>query len=593
MSLACLLYPDKYEKDELADAVERLFSESAQYWEPQRADWKSNEKRVLADFWQQGGDSQLLLSFPEITSVIRRHSGMMTERIPKVVAYPASPQTSMEDAELMTLVFQSLFLSQNWDVVLRKLVEDALIYSVGFVEIGWSKEKGLPTLVNVSPWDIYAEPACKSLADATWVIKRFSLYGFEVVDRYGIEPTDLVNLEHIAVVEEVSHARSKVPKRYPQSVTDSEGTHSLVYTESEPETLKLYETEKEEEEGIKYSKTIGELLERRYRLYECWVKDTSGFYWSYVTSRNFLVSGPNKEGKHCRWHDYRWWERPVASLYGVSLVKLLASLQRLLNTLGSGAALNLEKTMDPIEVMEISVAEAQRNDLALPGQRLLTPDGAINGVRWLEPPRLPPELFELMKMALEATNRVTGVDPLGLRDIQIRRQSATEVEAFSERQHNAILQDARLLEHALERIATAVMCLFAELQTEPVSIPAATYVYSREKIELEANRFWAGPQVIPLERAGAAFEEGLSGTPMEFVAQVEVGSTMPTTRQARENLGLQLYDRQIIDAETLLIDFLDLPQGGVILQRMQQKQVDIMRQVRQPQAGEAEGAQAS
>ncbi len=588
MGLYCLIEPQRYDEEKLVDAVKKLRAEAFAEVERHYKDWKDNERRVRLDVWNVEPEDQdrFHMAFPETTNILRRVSAMILDRTPKVIAYPANLHTTSEAAKTMSELFSALWALEGYKAEIRRLVYQAMTYGVSVAYVAWDGAKGYPVIRTILPYDIAPAPGATVLDEASYVVRRQQLRGFELVRRFGIEPAQLRDLtktsRETAGTEkaDVYPVTDLISVDYGTSTTRPSGIASVSKTS-------LSAGQGGRRGGGTSSSEIEDLLDEVFEVTEIWVrKNPQEWNRFFVSGEKVLYSSFEEIFRYC---EYRWCEQPKPSWVGLSLVELLSYLQRFVNTQFTSIATHTERTGDPIEAMTADVADLQNHSYALEGRRVILPPGTPpgGGIWWIQPPALAPDVMASINLALQAMARVPGIDMLGAEDEQKTRRSATEMSQLAQRRHMVLRGDAEVLENFLKRLATIVMNVLAAHQTEELRIPSPAYLYSGEDVQVPPDAF----KTTTVDASGNVVE-----IPMRFSAVVDLGATLGVPKDQLTQLGFELYDRGIIDAKALFEVFLDMPGGDALVVQAQQRQqaaVDAIRgsnaQVRRDNQQDTEG----
>lgn len=562
--LYCFLNPGKYSEETLASYAAPLISDAFAHIERYADDWKKNERRLRGDVWEGSDDGRFRMAFPETANILRRVAAMLTERTPRVTAFPASLGTTAEAADIMTEIIQAIWAAQHLDDVFIRIIEAGMTYGVAIALVSWNGAEGYPEFRYMSPYSVGIPEGHGSLREAPYFVTRRVMSGYQIKRLYDLKPDDFFKLESASAREEAGTRVSGVGPEDEAPTVDS-GTNAV----SRNAWVSVQKVSLGEHSKGRATSAVGEeeeeFYDRLFRVYDLWVRD-EGERWHRYQVSGYAVLDHRMEDV-LRYHEYKWWPQTTSSWPGHSLVSLLVPLQRYIDTMYTNIATNIERTADPIEVVSVDVVGLQSHSYAQEGRRVIVPAGTPPGagIWWLNPAQIPAEVFTSIQLCLQAMMRVPGIDTLGAEEERKQRKTATEMVQLAERRHQVLRKDGRLVAHFTARVATAMMNMLAELQTEDLMIPSVSYLYSGEDVRIPANAFRA---VIFGEQ---------TGEPMRFKAIVDDGLGLPKSQLT--DLGFALYNMSIIDAESLVELFLDVPGGRALVKRAQERQAETLQRI--------------
>ena len=256
----------------------------------------------------------------------------------------------------------------------------------------------------------------------------------------------------------------------------------------------------------------------------------------------------------------------------MSEIEQLESPQAIFNKLISFSLDVLVMTGNPIWVVSTDSGIDVENISNQAGEILEPEPGAR--VERIEGTQLQPyvlQLIDRMKLWFDDVSGITdvsrGVNPTGV-------TAASAIEALQSTGRTRVRLKARLLKNFLEDVGQQYASLAMQKYTIPrvfrISALDGSQKYFRFHVEDTEDGSKKGV-LTDFEEGGtmqAPQEFLLRG---EFDVRAETGSGLPFVKAEREQKILQLFDRQILDAEEVL-DAIEYPNKEKVLERLQQRQ---------------------
>lgn len=549
MNLDCLYYFEEYDTSQVIRSAEEAVGEAFSTLAAHESQWGRCQKTLKAKVWDaqdEQDEESIRVSFPEARNVIARHASLMTDSNPTLTLYPAAPNTTPDAARQLTEALRGWWIAERFGLEQSRVIQAALTYGVGVIEVGWDAYRGRPYMREIDPRFIAPDPWAVNLTDATYIVKNYWLNGYEISRRWP--DVDLSQLEEGE--QPKSADRFGSPPKMTSRTVISGGQPMVSVPIGPPVPYRASESGGKDNYGKSGT---------RYKISELWLRLDER------TRRVFTFSGrallnPPVDQPFQRHFDYRWWE-VERSYVGMSFVELILPMLRILNAFGTAIADNVLAFIDPVELMDLSTAELQQHAEAVPGRRIIRADGT-KGFEYSETALVSPDSYRLFDICLDAIQRTSGLDPFGTMEMSRQRRSASEVEHLSERQHVTVRQDIKAWEQTMERASTALANIIAERLDRRIAVPSLSAMSPRPVIDLSPAHV-RDPQ----------------GIPMEFAANVELGSIQAMSYQARSALGMVLYDKELIDAPRLLEYFLELPGVPAILEELEENKRQQLAQL--------------
>jgi hypothetical protein len=182
--------------------------------------------------------------------------------------------------------------------------------------------------------------------------------------------------------------------------------------------------------------------------------------------------------------------------------------------------------------------------------------------------------------------------------VKKQRQTASEVSVLIESSYTRTRQRVRNLEWSIKRLTYLSISLMQQFYDEPRDFNF------REDNTLNFGTISNSPnmlkQMLPqpgeqqpgqppaedeqYQKALKYIEENPDRIYADFEIEIQTNSTLPMDRQSLANLALRLFEMKAIDRQALF-DFISLPMGKEIAERMQQMEMQMMAAKAGPQPG--------
>jgi len=302
---------------------------------------------------------------------------------------------------------------------------------------------------------------------------------------------------------------------------------------------------------------------------ECWVREHTVTRTGKVIDgwRVIIVAGNHllfNEKATDLWshggHPYdRYVPHDLGEFWGIGLVELLGPIQGALNRILRSVQQNVELTGNPI-LSEDAGATTQGALLApnRPGSRMTKRQG--KEVKWLEPPRLHPNITELMAFLLDRMKVVSGLNDLTTGSAPSRTASDS-IASATEAQFISIRSQLINLEHTLTSAYTKKAALISENYTE------------QRIISITGPDGTDTPKMLGPNHFMRPSDEG--AVPLEYQIRVDAGSASHTSRKVREDKAITLFTLKAIDNMTLL-ESLDWPNPENVMRRLGLQEASVL-----------------
>lgn len=534
----------------------------------------------------QPRDSEI---FPLLSSWV----GWMTDQNPEIVFFPtADPFSKFHDyvkqiASDLTNLYATNYDAEYYDTQLKLALWDDAMYGWGGIKNLWDNGAaggaGNAVMRRVDPWAFYPDPYATSLYDAEYFVEARRISWNQLVRMYP---------------------RTKQLLDYPSSSTDGIDERPNLYTDgnTQPKAPFLGALNSGGAYGYgQTSNTYGTWNRSNsykrsydpapgYVVYEFWLKENDSDPAAppeelphgpekYVQARWKCIVMCNGQILFEEWADELWdhGQHPysdfrsddIGEFFGISLVDHLAYPQIYINRLLTAAQHNTELIGNPIFLEPTNSGLGRVGIINRPGTRLpistqTAQAGGGNFPRWLEPPKLPDAIMELVQFWIERMENIIGLT--GVQKGQVPNQRSAEgviqsvQEAAMVRIRSAMTNYAWMLRDSAYKLADLICQNYTEARTIAIIGPDG--------------------RMAPLFLANHHFYDPATkgDTPLKFVVRAEAGANKPTSRNARmaeaeKLMAIGCVDDQYVlethgikDADKILARLYDKRQKGLVSQ---------------------------
>jgi len=555
-----------------------------QMWSPNRAAWLPSPR------------------LPEIFPIIHAIVAWECDSSPVYDVAPSSDPNSdfytqqAQQANDLRTVLRSSWSINNYESEVQKFLWDKNVYGTGISKAVWDNGAadgmGDALLRRVDPFSFYPDPTASDMDSCRYMIETSEMSDEELEERF---PGCLKKIRDLSTGSidraptQIDGGNSPIPKANPgpiapntsmaygppgagrDSVKDLDSNNNLV--------LECWfrcdckdgdEPEVPEDEGDG-STTPDTPDDERTR------DRTGDWHWHCIVICGdvILLDAPATD----LWgHGQQPYDRLVqieeGEFWGISLVELLIPLQRSINRLLAAIEQNIWLAGNPI-LLEPNSSGTQRTRITnKPGQRIPV-QSAQNAPNWLNPPQIHPQMaMSLVTFYVGEMERISGLSAMVRGATPTGRNSQGVLDSVQEAAFVRIRLGLRNLETMLKNSGNKIAGLIAEFYDVPrvvafVGPSGETLVRS-----LGAKHFYTWDP------------ENAEVVPMRFQLQVQAGSTVPTSRQARAAEADTLFAMGAIDGEAVLQAH-DFPNWPTVTARVREMQAA------QGTLGEPPGARAA
>lgn len=542
----------------LAGKVRQLFDQARDERRPRVGAWQRSYKVVHNKTFSQLRESWMPSpQASEVYPIVAALVGWMTDQRPGLSVVPSmDPHTATSNYFLQMARDLETTLQSNWilnaaDGEVEKALWDAMVYGTGFFKVVWDSSlaggMGDAKLVRTDPWTVYPDPAASSFDDANYIIEARTMSLQELERRFPGATAELDD-ENIGVDTSVDerqdlHRSGNAPMANPGGVSGVApmwGKPGAGRNESRQldEGITVYEAWLRENDT--YTDEEGEIyVQDRWRVVV-------------VAGNQVLLNEQASDLFGHGSHPYiRYVLHDLGDFWGISLVEHLTPLQISVNRLLAAMQANAELTGNPVMLEDTRAGIPRTKITNKPGQRLTKNPGAEVG--WMDPPRMAPEVFQLISFYIGEMERVSGLSAIVRGATPSGRNAQGVLDAVQESAFVRVRLALRNLERSLRKAGELLASLIVENYTSPRMIAIVGPEGQQSSLALGASHFYTPS------------EDGQ--VPLRFQLWVQAGSTLPISRQARASEADVLFAMGAIDRQAVL-EAHDYPNRDVIVQRV-------------------------
>lgn len=527
-----------------------------------------------------------------IWQTIQSNMPLQTDVRPKLSFIPEEP-SDLPLAEVLNKVSESDWERKNWLNTLSEVILDGYIYGTGFGKMGYDPDDdygvGSATFESIDPFYIYPDPEAKEINGP---------------DCYGViiaEPVDTKRLKqqfpHLAdkikadIKDNIASSKTAINDFKLKTSNTDRDMPDLTFMDGESKaedktmliTAYLKPQETVDEEEIDSSGDV-KVITKKIHPFGRVIKVANGL----KLDEQEL---PFENGKFpfAKYNNYIL----PREFYGVSEVEQLESPQRVFNKLLNASLEILNLMGNPVWIVDTASGVDPQHLVNRTG--LVVEKEPGSEVRREAGVQLSGSALSLIDRLESWFNNVSGTQDVTRGQTPGSVTAASAIEQLQEAARTRIRQKQRNLDSFIRDIGRQ----YCEIILENYSKPRVFRVTNDEG-STEFFRFSVGrddrnvepgmtpDRVATIQRFAEGEIDGndvmLEKTPVKvslastsFDVRVNTGSSLPFTTADKEQKALNLFDRQVIDAEELL-NILDFPNREEIIKRMEQKQAEAEQQ---------------
>lgn len=583
--------PDRTPASKDADTlafVEEMFEEARREKRKDLENWRRNYNLLKNRGWSSTRPDHLPSpKSSEFFPTAHTLTSYMLDQYPVFYVSPSAEVKHFKEAppaeitqpmaQDMERILKSWWVTSGAHRQIEMGLMDALTYGAGILRTGWEPSarngEGDTFMSRVDPWFCLNDPQACSFEDSRYFIEVSEVPLYEVRYRFP-ERGHLVELMEDKRIERKPDSRgatvdvvSQMGNVAGQATTWGYPGHSSKdYTEVV--TLITCWVRGVERTTVPYITSEGRVVD----------KELEVPYWERIVTCNgvVLTEDTSNPFDHCGIPYVRLPMVEIGEFWSTSLAEHIRSNVVAMNHLLAALQMHAEITGNPILLEPDQSGIARTEIAARPGGRLTTNIAATNLIRWLDPPRMGPEVMQLVAFHRETIDRVSGISAVARGSNLRRREAAAAVDAVQESSFVRVRAVLRNLEEALRHVGNQDISNKVQFYTEPRAIPIIGPSGSETVLELGSKHFWV-PQHDP--KTG----EALSDESMRFDCWVQAGSSLPISRQARMAEMVQLFQMGIVD-EQAVIEAGDFPNKEQLIARAKER-MQMMRQMQAMEQG--------
>lgn len=578
--------PELSKKDKaLLKKIQKMFDKAKKHKDQYDKEWLSYYKFFRGKQWADQRPSYRHSDVVNLVwSYIQGVIPIMTDSRPKIEFIPTEP-SDKDFVEILNELFDSDWENNRWLNVLTEVLYDGAIYGTGISTLDYDDDLnfGLGGICyrSVDPFYIFPHPDAVDINEdlhggkPEYLITAIPMDVSRVKKDYP-EKAKYVKADILDIMTGTKTDLKEVKFRNPvDNKVTIEGSSSEDLAKKD-QTLIItaymcdYETEeleekRKDENGEEQTEFVTKLKYPKGRKVVC-------------NNKLILEDEPldNADGRY-PFSKFQNYILP-REFYGVADVEQLEGPQRAFNKLVSFAMDVLTLMGNPIWVVDTTSGVDTDNLFNRPGMVVEKEPGSE--VRRESGVQLQPYVLQLLDRMEGYFNQVSGsqditrgVNPPGV-------TAARAIESLQEAAQTRIRQKMRNLDNYLRDMGRQ----YAQLVLQHYNVPRVHRITNMDgsdrffKFSVEESMVEGQPVKVARVRD---YEPNLNGELVpglekeflvrgEFDVRVSTGSGLPFAKAEREQRLLNLYDRQIIDAEEVLKG-IELPNAEAILERMQQK----------------------
>lgn len=593
--------------------VEKLFNEAKRARSTYDRRWLEFYKFFKGKQWKEKRPTYrhsevLNFIFSEIQTIIP----IMTDNRPNIETVPEEPH-DYEFSEIITHILRSKWDVHNWNYTVAELLLDGMIYGTGIVEVPWNKKKlnGLgdfdfktrdplycypdPNAEDVngdkSGYFITAEPTDIKVLKALYPDKADKIKP-DLADLY-LSKTSREDLDEYRLKSPVDNRVITEDGKAFNSARPNQALFITCYMKSD-EMVQIAKMKKDstgvDKDGIP-SDPDDEAQESEEEMVKKYPNGRK-----ICIANGFLLDDGPMEYMDGHFPFARYIDHPIPrEFWGIGEVEMLESPQQIINKLWSYALDVLIIMGNPIWVVDTNSGVDTDNLFNIPGAVIeKNPKTEVRREMGVE---LQPYVLELMKNIQEgvfeklgsAHHVSQGAAPFG-------GASGYAINQLQEAAQTKIRAKSRNLEVTLKKCGDMMVNRILQFYSIPRIIritgdgnAAKYFKFSMSEEQDESGATKKTASVIPytLDEGSGSYKEGpLKEYDIKSTLDVKIstGTTLPFAKVQRQQTDMQLFEKGIIDVETLLKN-MEYPNYENVIQKLKDRSADAAAQgqkVQQP-----------
>lgn len=543
-----------------------LFQTARQSRRPLVDQWQRNYLALhCKNFWGNRVQGYPSPTLPEMWPIVAAQVGWMTDTRPGYEVAPvmeagASGGTKYfydQMAQDLQTVLHANWIINDADAELETMLWDAHSYGTGFLKTLWDANLcgGIGDAVTrrVDPFTFYPDPNASRMDNMNFCIEVRQMTLQEVDRTFPGKLNQVLNASRDGI--------DKAPDTLDVSTMSGP---LLNYGPVPPATSTQY--------GLTADRSRSRSPYDKVTVLECWVRQHEriehtrpdgstthvtfdGWRCIIATSSAILLDKYATEMYPHGQHPYaRFVLQETGEFWGQSLVELLTPIQSSINWIAASMEHHLYLTGNPIMIQDERSGLKGKAITNAPGQRHTINDGGQ--VAWLNPPsmdaNLAGQLIQFYKSEMEG---VSGMSAIVRGFMPSGRNAEGVLEQVQESAFVRVRLALRNLERTLRVCGEKMSSIIVEFYDEPRAIALVGPDGQKSFKALKAKHF---------------FLPGQDGdVPLRYQLLTGAGSMLPTSRQARSTLMIQLFNIGVVDEEAVL-ESLQVPNWRNIVARVRE-----------------------
>lgn len=408
--------PDDTPDDERVDMVMRFKNESEKSATRQEAVrlWEEADRLISGNHWfgheNKQSDYQIGFVINKMYAVVEKLVSLLIQNLPDFEIQPRESSSS-KLAESLNNYVRHEYDRKNWIISLGIALKAAIAHKTSFVKVFWDPHedggRGSVRVDPVSNYDLYLDDGAMirdGELQAKYVIHRMSKTRNEIIGKWGVDPTG--EYQRMFGLQSDRKKGSNVTnfidgmrnERVLGAGADGSGESRPPDYNERKGTYQVYECHYRDDSLI-VSEGYDERVERK-------LKYPAGRIIT-VCNGHVLHDGPNTAG-FCMFVPLNT-DPTIDKIYGPSVVTHLAGVQFAINKGFSQVYEHTERCSNPtLQISSATQGLNQDSDISGPGARIITAE-TEGGAGWIEPPRLGPEVLQMIQMAIEIAEDISGI----------------------------------------------------------------------------------------------------------------------------------------------------------------------------------------
>jgi len=488
--------------------------------------------------------------YPILSAIVAWMADQHTQIDVAAAADPGSPFTMFIGnlAQDLEDVMDANWANESYEAQKKLIIWDGLTYGSGFSKTIWDQSlaggQGNAKFIRIDPWALYFDPAATSLEDCSYIVEARRMSLDEIERRFpGSRLLLEAKSDSTPDFDEKptwSGDSARLPKANPGNLPGA-GTYGGFSGSGDGRWG-----------GVSPQRNMDVLP--GFVLYEYWLKENDPYEpdevvegaevaidtrWRIIcVCAGEVLFDEYADDLELHSHPYdRWCFDDIGEMYGVSLVDHLALPQIYINRLLTAMQQNAELLGNPIFIESANAGTDRVGIINRPGQRLRIsgPGGMQNKPDWLQPPSMPDSVPKLIDFWIKRMEVISGLTALSQNSSTSSLPSDSTMQSIQESAFVRIRAAISNLEETIRSVGIKLANLITVNYTEPRYVATLGPEGQKTAIALKAHHF-----ELPTDEGAPAFK---------YTIQVNAGSQMPTSRQARSSQADKAYGMGIIDRQ--------------------------------------------